>query len=220
MRRMRRGLEGMVLTLYGRILEVYTPYVFVRCARYTNGRRQAQQIGAYTLINACLIAGELGDAVPVGRMVETVLHVVGPDVLAGARGEDWRRGYDEPLIVDRRIREIARAVNSLAWSTREALVLRHVSGVELPDLARLLGQPAGMVRAQIGRGERLLAKRLAGLPGTGRVTTSPDVRALLAEFATGLDGGWIQEVGAGALDYLVTNGRWHRRQRCRHRGRN
>jgi DNA-directed RNA polymerase specialized sigma24 family protein len=211
MRRDRRDREKWLLILYRGIIQVYTPYVLVRCARYTNTRRQAQQIGAYTLTSTCIIARELPAAVPVGVMVETMLHMVGPDVLAGGQGEDWRQGLDEPLFVDRNTRQIVQAVNSLGRAAREPLVLHHVSKVATESLAKLLRQPVGMVRSQIARGERLLAKRLAGLHGTGRVTTRPDVRALLAEFAAGLDEDWIQEVGAYALDFLV-NG--DRRLRC------
>ena len=60
MRRVRRSLDRALLPVYERIIEFYCPYVLVRCSRYTNGRRQAQQIGAYTLISACLVAREVG----------------------------------------------------------------------------------------------------------------------------------------------------------------
>ena len=43
MRRVRRCVEGAMLPVYERIIELYAPYVLVRCAQYTNGRRQAQQ---------------------------------------------------------------------------------------------------------------------------------------------------------------------------------
>jgi hypothetical protein len=108
MRRIRQCSEEAVLAVYERIVAVYTPYVLVRCARYTNGRRQAQQIGAYTLIATCLATRAVGRAVPVGRIVESILGVVGPDVSAGARREDWRDGPDEPLLPDPRLRYMAR----------------------------------------------------------------------------------------------------------------
>jgi hypothetical protein len=139
------------------------------------------------------VAREVGYTLPVGRIVESVLRVVGPDVLAGARGEDWRDGPNEPLLVDPRMRHMATALNALKRPRREVLVLHHVAGLTPENMARLLEQPPGEVLARIGRAERHLAKWVG----------VADVRSLLAQFAAGLDGGWMQEVGDCALAYLA-----------------
>ena len=193
MRRVRQDVDRAILPVCERMIECYCPYVLVRCARYTNGRRQAQQIGAYTLVSACLVAREVGDFMLAGRIVEAVLRVVGPDVLAGARGEDWRQRHDEPLLVDPRMRHMATALNALKRRGREVLVLRYVGGMEAEDLARILGQPAAEVQARISRAERRLAQWLG----------VPDVRPALARFVAGLDAGWMQEVAQCAMDYLA-----------------
>ena len=193
MRRGRQCPQEAVLAVYERMVELYTPYVLVRCARYTAGRRQAQQIGVYTLIGACSLAQEAGYVLPVGRIVEIVLKVVGPDVRAGARGEDWRDGPDEPLLADPWMQYMATALNALRRRGREVLVLHHVGGVTPEDLARLLDQPVEHVRTRLGRAERRLAQWL-GVADVGRA---------LARFAAGLDRNWMQEVAACALDYLA-----------------
>ncbi len=190
---MRRCSEEAVLAVYERIVEVYTPYVLVRCARYTNGRRHAQQIGAYTLITTCLAARAVGAGLAVGRIVECMLGVIGPDVRAGARGEDWREGPDEPLFADPRMRYVATALNALKRRGREVLILHHVAGVTPADLAGLLEQPPDAVLARTRKAERHLAQWLG----------VPDVRAALAQFAAGLDAGWMQEVADCAIDYLA-----------------
>jgi DNA-directed RNA polymerase specialized sigma24 family protein len=197
MRRMRREVDRAVLPVCERIVQCYCPYVLVRCTRYTNQRRQAQQIGAYTLVMACLTAREVGPALSLGRIVEAMLRVVGPDVLAGAEGEDWRQGCTEPLLVDPWMRHTALALNALKRPGREVLVLHHVGGIGPEDLAVLLGQPAGEVLARLGRAERRLARWLG----------VPHGRPVLARFAAGLDRGWIQEVTAYAMEYLVASAR-------------
>jgi hypothetical protein len=197
MRRVRQCSGEAVLAVYERIVEVYTPYVLVRCARYTNGRRHAQQIGAYTLIVTCLAARAVGHAVPLGRIVESILGVVGRDVSAGARGEDWRDGPDEPLLADPRLRYMATALNALKRRGREVLVLHHVAGLTPADLGRLLEQPPDAVLVRIGRAERHLARWLS----------VRDVRGALAEFAVGLDTGWMQEVAGCAREYLARQAR-------------
>jgi DNA-directed RNA polymerase specialized sigma24 family protein len=193
MRQARHGVDRALLPVFARIIECYCPYVLVRCCRYTNGRRQAQQIGVYTLVSACLVAREASYVLPVGRIVETMLRVIGPDVLAGARGEDWRAGPDEPLLADPWMRHMATALNAQKRRGREVLVLHHVAGLTTPDLARLVEQPRDKVRARIGRAERRLARWLG----------VRDVRPLLARFAAGLDAAWIREVAGGARDYLA-----------------
>ncbi|MBM4027157.1 MAG: sigma-70 family RNA polymerase sigma factor [Planctomycetes bacterium] len=178
-----------------RMVGLYVPYVLVRCAAYTDGRRQAQQIGVYTLVSACLVAREVGPAVPAGRIVEITLRVVGPDVRAGARGEDWRQGPDEPLLADPWMQYMATALNALKRPGREVLVLHYVGGRTAEDLARLLGQGPQEVRARLGRAERRLARWLGGA----------QVRPALARFTAGLDRHWMAEVAAGALEYLAGN---------------
>jgi hypothetical protein len=204
MRRVRQIVERAELTVFARIIELYVPYVLVRCARYTNRRRQAEQIGAYSLITTCLVVGRLEHVVRVGRVVDLVTDFVGPDVVSGGQGEVWCGGPEELLIVDGRIRRTAQALNMLKGPLREVLVLRYVCGLEPGDLARLLQRPGGEIVATLGRAQRLLAGRLEGLHSDQRGARGVDVRSRLAEFTAGLDGGWMEEVAACAMDYLTT----------------
>ncbi len=216
MRRVRRYVDEAMLPVYERIIELYAPYVLVRCARYTNGRRQAQQIGVYTVITACAVVSELEHVGQLGRVVDIIVGIVGPDVVSGGEGEDWWGQSEELLIVDPRLRQIAAALNSLNRPWREVLVLHHVSGLERDELARLLQRPVAEVVTRIRRAERLLAQRLNELAGKGDGAGAPDVRSSLARFAAGLDAGWLQEVADGAAGYLAALARWNRwRPRCR-----
>jgi len=202
-RSMRQPINQEELAVCERIIRLYAPYVLVRCTRYTNRHRQAQQIGAYTLVTTCIIVRELQYVGQFGRIVDVMAGVVGPDVLSGGQGEDWGGQDDKPLIGDERMSTIADALNSLKRPLREVLVLHHVARREADDLARLLQEPMAEVVAGISRAERLLAKRLEGLWDEGRGAGAADVRSLLAQFAAGLDTGWIQEVTDYAMDYLA-----------------
>ena len=193
MRRVRRYAERGMLRVYGRIIDLYGPYVLVRCTRYTNRRRQSQQIGTYALISTCLAVTQLQRVEQLGRVVDTMMDVVGPDVVLRGEGEAWWGPSQELLLVDGRMRKLAGALNALKPPWREVLVLHHVGRMEVEDLERLLQEPAGAIVARISRGERLLGRRL----GVARV------RPWLACFAAGLDTDWIQEVADCAMDYLV-----------------
>ncbi len=206
MGRVRQCLERAELPGFERIMGLYAPYVLIRCARYTNRRRQAQQIGAYTLISTCILADKLGPVLPLGRIVDIVVSVAGPDVVSKGQGRAWSGRSEELLIVDRRVRKMAQALNSLKGPLREVLVLHHASGLAADDLARLLQKPAGEIEAGIRRAERFLAARLG----------AADVRSWLAQFVAGLDTGWMDDVVYAAMDYLTAcAARTRPRHRCR-----
>jgi hypothetical protein len=195
-----------MLPVYERIMELYGPYVLIRCARYTNRRRQAEQIGVFTLITTCLLASKLPWVGQISRLIDMMVEVVEPDVVSRGKGALWWGESEELLLVDEQARRMARALNRLSGPLRAVLVLHHLAGVEPEEVARLLGEPAAQVAARIGRGERALARRLGVV----------DARSLLARFAAGLDTGWMQEVAACAMDYLTRQARRSRsRPACR-----
>ena len=193
MRRVRQSLDRAELAVCERIIACYCPYVLVRCAQV----HERPETGPADR-GVCP-----GHGVPHGtgggrrscrsaRSWRSSCRVVGPDVLRGARGEDWRDGPDEPLLVGPWMQYMATALNALKRPGREVLILHHLDGLTPEDLARLLEQPVGEVQARLGRAERRLAQWLA----------TPDVRPALARFAAGLDIGWMQEVAGYAMDYL------------------
>ncbi len=206
MQRVRQGVDRAMLPIYERIMELYGPYVLVRCAQYTNRRRQTVQIGVLTLITTCLLASELPWAGQLSLLLDVIMDVIGPDVVSRGEGAAWWGESEELLLVDEKLRRLVRALNRLRRPLRAVVVLHHVAGLEPEEVARLLEEPAAQVAARIGRGERALAERLG----------VAEARGLLARFAAGLDTGWIQEVAACALDYLAQRARHSRSRRaCR-----
>jgi len=201
MRRVRHGVNGARLTLYEWIIECYAPYVLVRCARFTNSHRQAREIGVYTLITTCLLAGELDRLGQLGILVDFMADVIGPDV--ALRREPPVLWDDEPLIADERMRDLADALNLLARPAREVLILHHLAAVEPAELAQLLHYPAVDIAPKINRAESLLAESLTNLHANAEAPAHLDVRPLLADFAAALDTAWLQEVAACAIRYLA-----------------
>ena len=181
-----------MLPVYERIMELYGPYVLVRCAKCTNRRLQAENIGVFTLITTCLLVNELPRAGEISRFIDVMVEVVRPDVVLRGRGKAWWGKSEDLLLADEEQERLVQALNRLPRPLRTVVVLHHVAGVEPQEVARLLEAPGTLVTAQLGRGERALAKRLG----------VPDARGLLARFAAGLDTAWIQEAAACALDYL------------------
>ena len=175
----------------------------MRCSRYTNNRRQAQQIAAYVLVCTCLLSGKVKHLGRVGRIVDVMMRVIGPDVVLSGEGKAWWGDSPELLIVDTRMRELAKALNVLKRPWREVLVLHHIAGIEVSDLASLLQRSADQIAMRVHRAERLAGRCLGGFHANGDRPSVPMVRSLLAQFLAALDAGWIEEVTYCAMAYLV-----------------
>jgi len=199
MRPVPDGVNGAILWLFEWIIELYAPYVLVRCAHFTNSRRQAQEIGMYTLATTCVLVGELDHLGQLGMLVDFMVDVIGPDiVLAGDPPVLWD---GQPLIADERMRDLADALNLLARPAREVLILHHLAALEPPELAKLLHKAPAEIASKISQAETLLAESLTRLHANGEVPAQPDVRSLLADFAAALDTAWLEEVADCAIRY-------------------
>jgi hypothetical protein len=142
------------------------------------------------LLCTCLIARIVGDRGRIGVLVEAMLEVVGPDVMA--RG--WWRD-DEPLIGDRRMQDAAAALNRMDRPLREVLILTWLGGRTPREVARLLGRSVGEIEMDLSRAEEALAAEL----GCGL----SEAWERLHEFTAKLDLKWILEVGCCAMEYLM-----------------
>ena len=61
-------------------------------------------------------------------------------------------------------RELAEALLRLTPAVRSAIVLRHVDGLSVTEVAEALGRPEGTIKAQVHRGLRELRAVLEGSP--------------------------------------------------------
>ncbi|HEY4227948.1 MAG TPA: RNA polymerase sigma factor [Candidatus Limnocylindrales bacterium] len=76
------------------------------------------------------------------------------------------RRADPAMRADRRDtqRELAAALLRLTPSVRAAIVLRHVDGLSVAEVAEALGRPQGTIKAQVHRGLRELRDLLEAAP--------------------------------------------------------
>ncbi|RAQ94444.1 RNA polymerase sigma factor [Thermogemmatispora tikiterensis] len=77
--------------------------------------------------------------------------------LEGARAE----GPEAHLEARERLLLLQQALLTLPLAYREVIVLRHIEGLSYPELARLLNQPIGTVKARVHRGLAQLRQVLA-----------------------------------------------------------
>lgn len=98
---------------------------------------------------------------------ERQLTVVAPlqeesdDVVVREPEDDPAGRPEEMAEADEARRELAAKLAELPPRYRAAVVLRHVEGFSYAEMAELLGQPLGTVKANVHRGVRLLRASLA-----------------------------------------------------------
>ncbi len=200
----RHTIDRATLWLSEWIIRFYLRYILIRCAKFTDSEDLAREIAVYTLVTTCLLAGELEHLGQLGFLVDTMVDVIGRDVI--------RRGHESPdvedvpdmrLFADGRLLAVAEALNRLDRFTRVVLVFHFVDSRDAGAIAELLRRPATEVIGAIIKGQRVLAKRL----GPGRSHTRADanayVRPLLAGLAAALDADLVRQVGDCARSYLT-----------------
>ena len=64
--------------------------------------------------------------------------------------------------------DLAAALRQVPLAQREALVLHHMAGLTVEEVAVQLGAPAGTVKTRLARGRAALARQLGAQP-TGEV---------------------------------------------------
>jgi RNA polymerase sigma-70 factor (ECF subfamily) len=74
-------------------------------------------------------------------------------------------------------RELASALLLLSPAVRVAIVLRHVDGLSVAEVAEALGRPEGTIKAQVHRGLRELRGHLEATPDPATTTTAADHRS-------------------------------------------
>lgn len=74
--------------------------------------------------------------------------------------DDTRLQPDATAERDERQRELAALLVTLPAHFRAAVILRHVEGLSYRELAQVLGQPEGTVKAHVHRGTKLLREAL------------------------------------------------------------
>jgi len=200
----RHSIDGATLWLYEWVIRFYLRYVLIRCAKFTNRRDLAQEIASYTLVTTCLLAGELEHLGQFGLLVDTMVDVIGRDVVR--QGREPPGAGDAPgakLFADGRLPAVADALNRLDRFTREVLVFHGVDLMDAGAIAGLLHRPATEVVAALASGQRMLAEHLGVSRSHSRQDAGAYVRPLLAAFAAAVDADLARQVSGCARSYLA-----------------
>lgn len=197
-------IDEVTLWLFERIIQWYTRYTVLRCAKYTNSRAQAEYIAAHALVTTCLLAGELVRVRQLGLLIDMMVDVVAKDIIGGV---EFRRGVpaDEAdvLMDDERMRDLAEAFNRLDPCVRDVLVLYHMEEMAHTGLAEVFATSAEEIREEIASGEAALLEHLHDAWRSESAMPPLSAGSLLHEFAASLDPQWTAKIADAAAGFLA-----------------
>jgi RNA polymerase sigma-70 factor, ECF subfamily len=86
----------------------------------------------------------------------------------GVQVADDRPGADEVWLADARKRLVHRALGGMSEQNREIILLKEIQGLQIKEIAEMLGLPIGTVKSRSNRARIELARRVLELdPGYG-----------------------------------------------------
>ena len=200
-------IDEVTLWLFERIIQWYTRYTVLRCAKYTNSRAQTEHIAVHALVTTCLLTGELTRVRQLGLLIDMMVDVVAKDTIGGV---EFRRGVpadeEDVLIDDERMNDLAEAFNRLDPCMRDVLVLYHMEDMAHTGLAQVFATSAEEIREEITKGEAALLEHLPDAWRNASAMAQLSAGSLLNEFAAGLDPQWTAKIADAAAGYLAECG--------------
>jgi RNA polymerase sigma factor (sigma-70 family) len=169
------------------IVERHGPMVYRICARFCTTRHDAEDAAQYVFATLARKAGMLhARTCLAGWLHRTASHTAQRwrrsaatrrrhEQQAGALRPDFTQGgvgIDELESLD----QLQRALGALPEDYRNALILHHLEGHTVEEVAALLEAPPGTIAARLSRGRAMLRDRLAML---GLVLLGTDLDDLL-----------------------------------------
>ena len=154
---------GLRLTGSPRDAEEIAQDAFVRAyralTRYPSERVTALRVRPWLFQIAVNVARNRGRAT---RVREDPLTAPSQEAPGIDPADDPRYGPEAIVARDEQRDELASLLATLPDRYRVAVVLRHIEGLRYHEVAAVLGQPVGTVKANVHRGVALLRKALAG----------------------------------------------------------
>jgi RNA polymerase sigma factor (sigma-70 family) len=184
-----RFVDGGDGDAFARIVERHGPMVYRICARFCTTRHDAEDAAQYVFATLARKAAMLhARTCLAGWLHRTASHTaqrwrrsaatrrrheqqasaLRPDFIQGGAGIDQLESLDQ----------LQRALGALPEDYRNALILHHLQGYTIEEVAELLAAPPGTVAARLSRGRAMLRDRLAML---GLVLLGTDFDDLLLQ---------------------------------------
>jgi RNA polymerase sigma factor (sigma-70 family) len=181
---------------FAQIVQRHGAMVYRICARLCGTRQDAEDAAQYVFVTLARKALTLhARTCLAGWLHRTASHTAQRwrrsattrrrhEQLAGALRPDFAEGGDglDELDELESLDQLQRALGALPEDYRNALILHHLEGHTIEEIAQLLAAPPGTIASRLSRGRAMLRDRLATL---GVVLLATDLDDLLLEAVAG-----------------------------------
>jgi DNA-directed RNA polymerase specialized sigma24 family protein len=200
--------EGVKLLVYERIVKYYLRYVLLRCCEYTNSRREAEQIAAYTLITTCSLLEQLRHAGDLVWLIDRMVEVIAEERSGRGRLEGWEEVCgDGALLGDEKLWSPACRVNRFDGLSRQVLVLGLIEKMSPKTISEIYGKPVEEIVLVIDGAERELAECLSRVSGEGSVEVAENVFVVMRRLGEALEPESRRCITKAVLFYLAKDGK-------------
>jgi len=127
------------LAEYRQMIERYMRYVLIASTKYVDTKAEAVYIALYTFASTYAIINKFDIADRIGLVLDVMVDVVGDDVVKNARAGRQAQGYGitGPVLEDKKVRKIAKALNAIDGFSRLVLVLYFIENISSEAIAFL-----------------------------------------------------------------------------------
>lgn len=201
-------VEGLMFGAYKQIVKMYLRYVLIRCAGFTNNKKHAEEIAVYTLLTTCALTPKLEHPWQLGWLLDCMTNEICRDITRETSQvkEDQRLAKSNMLLADKKMRNLAKAVNMLDDFTRRVLVFRHIEMMSTKEISLICGKTIYEISLELDRGARKLTENLAALWGKS-VLSAEDACLWLSDLDDALNSEVQKQVVESVLTCLAESGK-------------
>lgn len=182
-------IEQLMPVAYKHVIKSYLRYVLIKCAKYTNDKREVERIAVFSLAMTCALAKKVRYIWQLGQVIDCMADAAGRDVAKNEPRGEGNEQLDESAVflANKRIQEVAKAVNMLDWFALQVLVFRHVEMMSKKEISQIFKRSILSISSAVNKAEQALTGHLAGLWEDTTAISAEDVCLWMDELDEALD---------------------------------
>lgn len=186
------------LSTYRELINLFLPFVLIRCTRYTNSKRLAETIAVYTFVCAYYLTRipRYKDHLP--EAIGCMADVVGDDLGDGPNTLNGR-----PLFEREDVLCAAKTLAGLGMEECLATVLYYVEKLQLERVSQILGKSVDEMLNIVDKARSQFLKNLSGLWLGKTISSEGQIPCSMASVNYSFDLDQFNRITATVMDYLI-----------------
>ena len=184
------------LSTYRELINIFLPFVIIRCTRYTNSKRLAETIAVYSLVSSYLARMQetkAGISIVIGCMAD----VVGEDLAGGSNvnGQLLFENIDAFCA--------AKALAGLDLEESITMALYYIEKLDLEKIAEITGKAIDEIVGTIGKAQRMFLENLVKLRPRGTMVSVGEIKRSMDSVNDSFDRDQFERIINTVMDYLI-----------------